>query len=296
MRLTRFVRHCRGVQKEINVRAHGAKNKKGDNDMKIKLVGSLAVLSLAILNPNLVRGEDGQGSDDGPGHHQGETNEIEGTEVFHGHIVLVPTAAAPAGARGTAELEQENEHGSVFYKVEVKTFGLASGAYGVSAIRISNGSTNVLGDLVVTNGRARVDLLLPADVTVADLGQIIVSDGPGNALLVGDVNGDTPGTSVVFKSNVKVTPGVGAPQAKGKAQIKVSQRRGMIAQRFILMASKLPANSAFNIIADGVQVGTATTNKGGSLTIHSLNVNLLTLKNVSLVSVADSTEALSAHF
>lgn len=254
----------------------------------------MAVITFAMFNSSLLFAKDG--ADDGPGHHQGETNEVEGTELFHGHIVMLATPAAPAGARGTAELEQENEHGSVFYKVQVTTSGLPAADYPISAVRLSDGSTNLLGTLTVTNARARADLLLPSGMTVADIAQVIVSDGAGTALLVGDVNSDTPGTSVQVRSNVKVTPGTGAPQASGRAQIKISQHHGMISQRFILMASKLPANTAFNILADGVQVGTATSNKGGSLAIRSLNVNLLTLRNVSVVFASDNSEALSAHF
>lgn len=254
----------------------------------------MAVISLAMCHSHLLFAKDG--ADDGPGHHQGETNEIEGTELFQGHIVMLATPAAPAGSRGTAELEQENEHGSVFYKVQVTAIGLPGATYQVSAVRFSDGSTNVLGDLVSTNSRARADLLLPSGMTVSDIAQVIVSDGAGTALLIGDVNSDTPGTFVQARSNVKVTPGAAAPQANGRAQIKISQHHGMISQRFILMASKLPANTAFNIFADGVQVGTATTNKGGSLVIRTLNVNLLTLKDISVVVASDNTETLSAHF
>jgi hypothetical protein len=282
----------RNGTREINPHA-GARLTSAIN-MKIKLFGSMAVLSFAMFNSNLLFAKDG--ADDGPGHHQGETNEIEGTELFHGHVVLIATPAAPTGARGTSELEQENEHGSVFYKVQLSVFGLPSANYQVSAVRISDGSTNVLGDMVVTNSRGRADLLLPSGMTVSDIAQVIVSDSTGTALLVGDVNSDTPGTFLQARSNVKVTPGPGAPQANGRAQIKISQHHGTISQRFILIASKLPANAAVNILADGVQVGTATTNKGGSLVIRSLNVNLLTLNNVSVVFVDDNSEALSVHF
>ena len=139
-------------------------------------------------------------------------------------------------------------------------------------------------------------MLLPAGISVLDLAQIIVSDSTGAILLAGDVAGTTPGTSATLTSNVKISPGVGAPQATGKAQIKVSERRGQISQRFTLVASRLPANASFNVMADGVQVATVTSNRKGSLSLRNLNTQLLTLKSVSLVSVSDLSEALSAHF
>src|SRR5437899_1209181 len=147
--------------------------------MKSNIVPCFAAIALACFNVNFGVASNGgshdTGNDDQPGHHRGETNEIDGHEVFHGHIVLLPTTNAPSTARGTAELQQENEHGSVFYKVEVRAYGVAAGSYSVSAVLFSDSSTASLGTLTAPTGRvAKADLLLPSGVAISDIGQIIV--------------------------------------------------------------------------------------------------------------------------
>lgn len=283
---------------------------------RIKIVGSLAALALScFLNQNLSAAnaaaksngaDDPTGHDAGddnggdrPGHHLGETNEIEGHEVFHGHIMLVPTTNSPAGVRGSAELEQEDEEGTVFYKVQVRVSGLDAGTYPVTAVLISDGSTVSLGDLTVSNSgdTSRADLLLPAGVDITDLGQIVVSDSLANALLVGDVNGAAPGTMTNFRANIRITPGPGAPNAKGRASLNLNQRRGHRVEHFSLMANKLPANTTFNIIVDGSQHGTVTSRKNGQVVLRSLDgADLSSVRDISLVSASDATEALSVHF
>lgn len=271
--------------------------------MKSKVVTcSLAIIALAFGAARLEASSKSHGADDLPGddhqgRHHGETNEIEGHELFRGHVFLAPTTNAPARSRGLAELEQENEEGLVFYKVQVRAFGLALATYPVTAVLFSDGSTVPLGDFVVTNSRlARADLVLPAGVTVTDLGQIIVSDGGGNPVLAGDLNSATGGTSATFRSTLRLTPGPAAPDAKGKARLNINRRRGNDRERFNLAASRLPANTTFNILANGVLVGTATSNKGGALVIRSLQTDLTALTDLSLVLASDGTEALSAHF
>jgi hypothetical protein len=265
--------------------------------MKMKLASSLAILALSLSNANLFARSHDSGNEDRRGHHRGETNEIDGHETFHGHIVLSPTTNAPPKIRGVAELQQENEHGSVFYKVEVRAFGLPAGTNSVTAVLVSDGSIITLGNLIVlSNQFSRVDLVLPAGVAITDLGQIIVNDSGSSPLLVGDINGTTPGTAASFKANVRITPGPAAPNAKGRAQLNLMRHRGDNRERFALVVSKLPANTAYRIFADGVEVGTATSNKRGGIVLRNLQADLSTLKDVRLVAVSDGTEALSAHF
>jgi hypothetical protein len=265
--------------------------------MKNKVVCGLAVLALAFFNISGFARSHDSGNEDRPGHHRGETNEIDGHETFHGHIVLTGTTNAPGKARGLAELQQENEHGNAFYKVEVRAFGLNPGTNAVTAVRLSDASAVTLGNLVVgTSQSSRADLLLPAGVPITDLGQIMVSDSGGTLLLIGDVNGTTPGTMASFKANVKVTPGPGAPNAKGRAQLNLTQHRGIRSEHFTLVASKLPANTAYRIVADGVEVGSVTSNKHGGIVLRELQSDLSTLQDLQLVTVSDGTEALRVHF
>ena len=265
--------------------------------MKNTVVSCLAILALSFLNTNAFARSHDLGNEDRPGHHVGETNDIDGHETFHGHIMLAATTNAPAKAKGLAELQQENEHGRVFYKVEVRAFGLAPGTNMVTAVLLSDASTVTLGNLGATSNRlARADLVLPAGVGITDLGQIIVSDSGGSPVLVGDVNGTTPGTVATFKANVRITPGTGAPNVKGRAQLNLKQHRGRTSEHFTLVASKLPPNTSYRILADGVEVGTVTSNKRGGIVIRDLQTDLSTLRSVKLVAVSDGAEALSARF
>jgi hypothetical protein len=244
--------------------------------------------------------DDPQGHDAGDdhgGHHLGETNEIAGHEMFRGHVVLMATSNAPANVRGSVELEQENEEGTVFYKVEVRAFGLAAGTYSVTAVLFSDGSTVTLGNLTVDGARfAKADLLLPTGVSITDLGTIILSDPQGNEVLAGDVDAAAIGTMASFNANVRITPGTGAPDAKGRARLSIAQRHGQQTQRFLLMASRVPPNTTFNILADGTQVGTVMSNQRGVVVIRNLESDLGLLQDLKLVSDADATEALTVHF
>ena len=284
---------------------------------KQKMAAALAILALTCFNnattfaapttntkshggddpANHDAGDDNGG--DRPGHHRGEDDEIEGREMFHGHIVLTATSNAPANVRGSAELEQEDEEGSVFYKVEIRESGLPARTYSVAAALMSDGSTVTLGDLTVGSSSrfAKADLLLPVGVGITDIGQIIVSDSSGNPVLTGDVNGTLPGTIASFRANVRIILGPAAPNAKGRAQLNLNQRRGHRVERFSLRANKVPANTTFNVMVDGTQVGTVTSRKNGQVVVRSLEgVDLSSVSDVSLVSASDATEALSAHF
>ena len=184
----------------------------------------------------------------------------------------------------------------VFYKLEVRTLLLLPGTYSVTATLLADGSTLSLGQLSVSNTRARVDLTLPTGVSVLDLAQVIVTDFSSNVILLGDVNAVMSGSTMSFSSNVKTTAGPGASLSKGRAQIKISKRRGMAVHRFTLIASHLSPDTSFNILANGVQVGTASSNKRGLLVIRSIGADLLTLDDVSVLSANDNIEALNAHF
>jgi hypothetical protein len=270
--------------------------------VSLLLASALGALALGSFNHSaLASGSDDpaghDAGDDRAGHHLGETNEIEGHEIFHGHIVLMATSNAPANVKGSAELEQENEEGTVFYKVQVRESGLPGGTYSVTATLVSDGAVVTLGDLTVEGARfARADLLLPAGVSIMGLGSIIVSDSQGNDVLAGDVDAAVPGTMASFNANVRITPGTGAPDAKGQARLRITQRHGQQIERFTLTASRVSPNTAFNIEADGAQVGTVVSNRKGTVVIRSLETNLETLQDLRLISDSDATEALSVHF
>jgi len=267
--------------------------------MKFKIVSFCALLVLIALSIPSTCGAQGtndpSGTDDRPGHHAGETNQIEGVEHFSGHVVLERTGIAPKSARGIAELAQDNKQGAVFYKLQVKTFNLEAGTYSAAANLVNN-SNIILGDLITTTSRGRGDFVLPAGVTVLDISQVTVSDASTNVVLIGDINSTTPGTTTSFNGNVKLTAGPGAPNGKGKAQIKVAHRHGTTSERFTLIASKLSPRTTYDIVVNGVSVGTVTSKKNGSVAIRSLNADLMGVTDVSLVSAADQVEAVHAHF
>ena len=86
--------------------------------------------------------------DDDDDHERGGL--LDGEEELQEEVALVATAEAPIGARGSAEIEAENEDGVSSATLEVETEGLLPGIYTVSVVSLADGtSTTVLGTFPV---------------------------------------------------------------------------------------------------------------------------------------------------
>lgn len=125
----------------------------------------------------------------------------QGAKPLDSHIVLTNTAAAPASAKGTAELQPG--------LVSLNTQGLSPGRYDLVAVKKSDGSALPLGVLTISDPTLSPDreandskkeandseqsptlttqtrLALPAGLDATDIGQLRVSFH-GNDMLVGN--------------------------------------------------------------------------------------------------------------
>jgi hypothetical protein len=114
--------------------------------MKVYFLKYITVLAAVALAFAPVRAEFTENDCDDDNERGGE---VEGTEELEQKVRLTPTAEAPEGARGKAELEAENENGATVARLEVDTKGLVLGTYTVTAISLSTGTATQLGTFEV---------------------------------------------------------------------------------------------------------------------------------------------------
>lgn len=281
---------------------------------------ALLISGLALLAPQLWADDDSQ-DDNAPG------GPIQGTETLEAKIVMSPTANAPAGASGLAELEAEDENGVQTAKLSVETQGLSPGDYTLSIVKISDGSSVTLGQISIGSAggdpnqqsgdgsgqgenskggqdkrsresgglEGRTEVQLPPDLDAMDIAQIVLSDLSGNALLVGDLLNPAKKTVLKFKGAIQITPGEGAPSAKGKALLRSLIRKGKRTNGFALSASGVPAGSTFEVHLNGKSVGTVKSSNKGKVSLRKLPANLSSLHSVRLMD-AQGKAAATAHF
>jgi len=118
--------------------------------MKLKLLTPLLCCMTALTLSALA--DDGQG--DQGDNNQGDCNgnqstNSSGSEEFEASISLVATTNAPSGATGTARLEEESEDGNVDSSLKLIVQGLDAGDYTLSAVKISDGSSEQLAQFTV---------------------------------------------------------------------------------------------------------------------------------------------------
>lgn len=296
--------------------------------MKTKLLAALlCCLTAMTLN---VLADDGQGDQGDEGGDQGGncgdnqcTNCIQGSESLDALITLVATSNAPAGATGTAHLEAEVDDGSTNATLKVKVKGLDAGDYTLSAVKISDGSTEQLAQFSVvasqeggdddgegdgefgddcqggsTNApptnvvlRAEVELDLPPDLAATDIGQLVVADTNGTAMLVGDLSNLVSSSTITFKATVRVIAGSAAPGARGQAQFTRTVRRRHQIDRFTLSASGVPANTTLFVHVNGKSFMHVKSSSHGNVSVKKLPAKLQTVRSVGLMNSHGETAA-----
>ena len=121
--------------------------------MKLKLLTPIlccmTALSLSALADD-GQGDNNQGDDNG-GNCGGNQSTNSASEEFEATIALVATTNAPSGATGTARLKEESEDGSVESSLKVVVQGLSAGDYTLSAVKISDGSSEQLAQFTVSS-------------------------------------------------------------------------------------------------------------------------------------------------
>ena len=217
---------------------------------------------------------------------------------------LLPTADAPAGASGKAELNADDKHGTTKATLKIEAKGLAPAIYTVNVALKSDTTTVTLGSLVVTGsavvsgstvvsgtgsddsdsnethgGRGDAEegrdasvvfggkkgLPFPDGFDPFDIGAISVVDPNVVVMLNGDLTSGTTQQRIMRKEVVSVVPGVAAPNAQGKLNITAVSKNGVEKAVISLFARKVPANLSFNVDVNGTQVGQGVSSKRGEI-------------------------------
>jgi hypothetical protein len=256
--------------------------------------------------------------DEGP-----QGGQIEGSETLIATVALTPTTNAPAGAGGMASLVSANENGISTNKCSITTTGLVAGVYTVTVVRKSNGTNVVLGQISVgffghgdgeddqgeddqgdnsqgdgeshssekcwngsTNLVSVSELELPPDLDPMDVGQIILSDSSGNAILTGDFVNPTKASAIKFKASLAVQG-----SRSGRTQALSTVKHGKRTDRFTMIASGVAPNTKYTVYVNGKPAGTVKSNPKGNVLVKKLPANLLTVRAVRLVDGAGNTAA-----
>ncbi len=238
-------------------------------------------------------GDDGEGDDEDGG-------DIDGTESLDARVILVATTNAPSSAIGCAKLEVENENGTVTATLAVKTRGLDAGDYTLSAILQSDGSSVNLGTITITNDSgsgvlvSQSEVTLPSDLNPLDIGQVILSDANGNAVLVGDLVNPAKGSLIKFKASLKVKSRNSAARS-GTTQALSTITSSRRAQKFAFTAAGVAARTNFKVHVNGNLTGVVKSNSKGQVAIKNLPVDVMKLRTVRLTDDR-GTVAASARY
>jgi hypothetical protein len=204
--------------------------------------------------------------------------DIIGTEHLEQAAALIPTTAAPAGTKGFANIEADDDHGLSTGALNIQTSGLADGTYTVSVTSLATGSSTVLGTLSLPlptgednekfgDGSA---LPFPAGFNPLDIASVQVSDSTGTVLLAGDFSTPAGGASSFITAKVSVTPGAAAPAVRGTSTLATRVSRRVVRQQFRLTATGAPANTVLTMKVNGVSGGKVKTNRKGAISIKKL--------------------------
>jgi hypothetical protein len=220
-----------------------------------------------------------------------------GSETFNASFALTATPNAPSGAKGRAVLKSNTHDGTQTMKMLLSTHGLDPGDYILTAVRTSNGEEVILGQITVPEpgqGHHKTDtkdkMTIVADVPAADIGELILSDTNGVAMLQGDLG--SPGSSANLTATVPVTGGELAPLATGSAKLKVTVRNGHRKDSFVMKVSEVPPVTVLTINVDGIETGTVKSTRDGRVVVKKIpegmgNIDLVVLTAGGDVALAD---------
>ena len=167
------------------------------------------------------------------GNNQPPSGHPGGPDHEHQRFTLQPTADAPAGAGGHAEIEAEDTTTSL--KIETK--GLVAGTYTVNVISLADGSVKALGtfDVAAPAANAGEDsetetaIPFPHGANPQDVASVQVVDAAGVVLLTGDgsVKGGHVEGSEHLHEKVVLTATTDAPAGTvGSAEIEAKNHEG----------------------------------------------------------------------
>src|SRR3954466_6086842 len=108
------------------------------------------------------------------------------------------------------------------------------------------------GDHSGTNVNVSVsEVELPPDLDPMDIGQIILSDFSGNAILTGDLVNPSKSSVIKFKAKLAISG-----SQTGTTQAQSTVKHGKRTDRFTMIGSGIAANTKFMVFVNGKQAGT----------------------------------------
>jgi len=228
------------------------------------------------------------------------------SEKFDAKFTLSPTADAPEGAKGKATLSSETDDSGTTGTVSLQTLGLDPGEYTLTLVKASDGGRVDIGTFTIndpsngnTNSHRKLktdsETDLPTDIDPSDVAQLIVSSG-GTDLLVGDLMNPSDKSKASFSATVPLTAGEAAPDATGTAKLKSSVKKGVLKNKFTLMASGVPADSTFAVDVDGLDGGTVTSSHKGTVVVKSLPAGISNIITTVRLVDTNSAEVVRADF
>jgi hypothetical protein len=161
----------------------------------------------------------------------------------------------------------------------VRTSGLASGAYTVSAVTDSGTTPVTLGAFNVRNPVTTGTAAHPPHWTQAGFGgprgipfpdgldpftiaSLAISDSNANVLFTADLTTVTDG---VYSASTPLVSGTSVPDAAGSAQIHANAKAGVVSGVLIVNAHGLPDGATYTYAINGTDIATVTTGSAGSL-------------------------------
>jgi len=128
-----------------------------------------------------------------------------------------------------------------------------------------------------------------------DIAQIVISDGDGNVVLIGDLVTPAPQSSIKFRAHLRIRSASGVSSNNGKALALTNARKGKRADRFTMMASGVAPNTTYTVSVNGHNSGTVKSNAKGKVLVRALPANMLVVKSVHLID-GNGVTAVRAKF
>lgn len=183
-------------------------------------------------------------------------------------ITLVATPAAP-GAIGRAELEVEVGEDADSLTILVEN--LFPEEYSVIGIDLV-GAQIQLGTFTFESAPVEVEYgengtPFPVGITARDINAIEIYDALGTLVLTGDFSDPTGYLDHNFFANVAFTATTAAPDARGFVLAQSKFKKGVLKEKFQLIANGLVAGSTVALFFDGVEVAQYVVAHNGQLKV-----------------------------